>query len=135
VSRDDEPQLIDDITAAASVVYTYDVIWVQSDVPWSRRWDIFLTSGGDEDIHWFSIINSVMIVLFLTGMIAMILVREPQSVTPLPSPVPSRPQFCRCTSRCLCVFLPAWSPGVGPNAGAQPVQGHCAVQCRGGGRC
>jgi len=88
VSRDDEPQLIDDITAAASVVYTYDVIWVQSDVPWSRRWDIFLTSGGDEDIHWFSIINSVMIVLFLTGMIAMILVREPQSNThhrPVPS--------------------------------------------------
>jgi transmembrane 9 superfamily protein 2/4 len=59
-----------------TVVYTYDVIWERSDVPWSQRWDIFLMSGDDDDIHWFSIINSLMIVLFLTGMIAMILVRN-----------------------------------------------------------
>lgn len=31
--------------------------------------------GGDEQIHWFSIINSVMIVLFLSGMVAMIMMR------------------------------------------------------------
>ena len=30
----------------------------------------------DDDIHWFSIVNSLMIVLFLTGMIAMILMRN-----------------------------------------------------------
>ena len=29
----------------------------------------------DEQIHWFSIVNSFMIVLFLTGMLAMIIVR------------------------------------------------------------
>jgi hypothetical protein len=29
----------------------------------------------DAQIHWFSIINSVMIVLFLTGMVAMIMMR------------------------------------------------------------
>ncbi len=29
----------------------------------------------DTKIHWFSIVNSIMIVLFLTGMIAMILMR------------------------------------------------------------
>jgi transmembrane 9 superfamily protein 2/4 len=29
----------------------------------------------DDQIHWFSIINSVMIVLFLSGMVAMIMVR------------------------------------------------------------
>lgn len=29
----------------------------------------------DDQIHWFSIINSVMIVLFLTGMVAMIMMR------------------------------------------------------------
>jgi len=76
VSRDDEPQLIDAPADAGEVVYTYDVVWERSDVPWSRRWDVFLQSGADEDIHWFSIINSLMIVLFLTGMIAMILVRN-----------------------------------------------------------
>lgn len=30
---------------------------------------------GDEQIHWFSIINSLMIVLFLSGMVAMIMLR------------------------------------------------------------
>ena len=76
VTRDDEPQLIDVAADVGTVVYTYDVIWERSDVPWSQRWDIFLLSGDDDDIHWFSIINSLMIVLFLTGMIAMILVRN-----------------------------------------------------------
>ena len=40
------------------------------------RWDQYLLSGADDEIHWFSIINSLMIVLFLTGMIAMILMRN-----------------------------------------------------------
>lgn len=29
----------------------------------------------DDQIHWFSIVNSVMIVLFLSGMVAMIMMR------------------------------------------------------------
>lgn len=41
---------------------------------WSQRWNTYLM-GGDEQIHWFSIINSVMIVLFLSGMVAMIMMR------------------------------------------------------------
>ena len=76
VTRDDEPQLIDDVAQTEAVIFTYDVIWEASAVPWSRRWDVFMSSGADDDIHWFSIINSLMIVLFLTGMIAMILVRN-----------------------------------------------------------
>jgi len=78
VTRDAEAQLIDD-TAYASVVYTYDVNWVRSTTAWADRWDVFIrssTGSGDTDIHWFSIINSLMIVIFLTGMIAMILVRN-----------------------------------------------------------
>jgi transmembrane 9 superfamily member 2/4 len=45
-----------------------------SQIKWSSRWDTYLTTY-DEPIHWFSIINSVMIVLFLTGMVAMIILR------------------------------------------------------------
>lgn len=77
VTRDAEAQLIDDISYA-NVVFTYDVQWVPSTTAWSDRWDVFIKSstGGDADIHWFSIINSLMIVVFLTGMIAMILVRN-----------------------------------------------------------
>lgn len=29
----------------------------------------------DDQIHWFSIVNSLMIVLFLSGMVAMIMLR------------------------------------------------------------
>jgi transmembrane 9 superfamily protein 2/4 len=75
VSRDDdEPQTIDE--AGTEVVFTYDVVWRKSDVPWAHRWDLYLQSSRDDDIHVFSIMNSLMIVLFMTGMIAMILVRN-----------------------------------------------------------
>ena len=59
-----------------TVVFTYDVYWETSDVDWSRRWDIYLTAtAGNDKVHWFSITNSILIVLFLTSMIAMILIR------------------------------------------------------------
>lgn len=76
VTRDSEPQMIDE-GPDTRVVFTYDVVWAKSNVAWHSRMDVFLQStSGDSDIHWFSIINSLMIVLFLTGMIAMILVRN-----------------------------------------------------------
>eukprot|EP00027_Filamoeba_sp_ATCC50430_P000432 CAMPEP_0168557184 /NCGR_PEP_ID=MMETSP0413-20121227/9288_1 /TAXON_ID=136452 /ORGANISM="Filamoeba nolandi, Strain NC-AS-23-1" /LENGTH=642 /DNA_ID=CAMNT_0008588195 /DNA_START=93 /DNA_END=2021 /DNA_ORIENTATION=- len=57
-----------------SIVWTYSVIWEQSSTPWANRWDRYLLNT-DPQIHWFSIINSLMIVLFLTGMVAMIMMR------------------------------------------------------------
>ena len=60
----------------STIVFTYDVFWEKSDIEWSQRWDLFLTANMPiETVHWFSISNSIMIVLFLTIMIAMILVR------------------------------------------------------------
>lgn len=56
------------------VVWTYSVHWEQSEIRWTNRWDLY-TQMTDVDIHWFSIINSGMIVVFLTGMVAMIMVR------------------------------------------------------------
>jgi len=47
---------------------------MRSDIKWASRWDIYLLMTDDQ-IHWFSIINSLMIVLFLTGMVAMIMLR------------------------------------------------------------
>jgi len=60
--------------AAGEVIFTYDVKWEHSDIKWASRWDTYLLMG-DEQIHWFSIINSLMIVLFLSGMVAMIMMR------------------------------------------------------------
>ena len=45
-----------------------------SEVKWASRWDTYLLMTDDQ-IHWFSIINSLMIVLFLSGMVAMIMMR------------------------------------------------------------
>lgn len=48
--------------------FTYEVEWVSSDIEWTSRWDVYLNTG-DGQIHWFSIINSIIIIIFLTGMI------------------------------------------------------------------
>ncbi|GJP85678.1 hypothetical protein CLOP_g15793 [Closterium sp. NIES-67] len=56
------------------VIFTYDVIFKPSNVKWASRWDTYLLMTDDQ-IHWFSIINSLMIVLFLSGMVAMIMMR------------------------------------------------------------
>jgi transmembrane 9 superfamily member 2/4 len=59
-----------------TVLFTYDVQFQPSDILWEERWDRIISSKSSNDkIHWFSIINSLMIVLFLTGMIAMIMLR------------------------------------------------------------
>jgi len=64
------------VDRAETVIFTYDVQWEKSDVEWSQRWDAYLTANvSNEKVHWFSITNSIMIVLFLTVMIAMILLR------------------------------------------------------------
>jgi len=57
-----------------TIIWTYSVKWVPSEIRWASRWDPYLKMQ-DSQIHWFSILNSFMIVLFLTGMVAMIMMR------------------------------------------------------------
>lgn len=65
----------DDADNSLTVIYSYEVEWEESDLPWSDRWDVYLIGSPDDDIHSFAIINSLMIVLFLTGAIATIMIR------------------------------------------------------------
>jgi transmembrane 9 superfamily protein 2/4 len=58
----------------SSVTYSYSVNWVESKTPWGTRWDHYLYIS-DEKVHWFSIINSAVIALLLTGMVSIILLR------------------------------------------------------------
>jgi len=60
---------------AVKVLYSYEVQWIPSDLPWADRWDVYLIGSPDDDIHYFAIVNSLMIVLFLTGAIATIMIR------------------------------------------------------------
>lgn len=59
---------------AAQIVWSFGVTWEESDEQWQTRWDVYLNMD-DHEIHWFSIMNSTLIVLFLTSMVAVILMR------------------------------------------------------------
>ena len=56
------------------VMWTYSVYWRPSDTAWATRWDKYL-HVFDPKIHWFSLINSTIIVIFLTITVFSILVR------------------------------------------------------------
>lgn len=77
------------------VYYTYSVFWHESAVshilfekpqsplilltkcfkkPWATRWDSYLKLT-DTRVHWFSLINSTIICVFLCFMVGMILIR------------------------------------------------------------
>ncbi|KVI11719.1 Nonaspanin (TM9SF) [Cynara cardunculus var. scolymus] len=71
VNGSDLPQEVED---KKEIIFTYDVEFQESDVKWASRWDTYLLMADDQ-IHWFSIVNSLMIVLFLSGMVAMIMLR------------------------------------------------------------
>ena len=58
-----------------NVIYSYEVDWVKSNLQWADRWDVYFFSSPDDDLHYFSIVNSLMIVLFLTGAIGSIMIR------------------------------------------------------------
>ncbi|CAN0458044.1 unnamed protein product, partial [Discosporangium mesarthrocarpum] len=67
-----------EVAEGENIIYTYDVVWVPSEKHWASRWDVYLTMDNavKNKVHWFSIVNSLLIVLFLTAMIAMILIRN-----------------------------------------------------------
>ncbi|KAK7692784.1 hypothetical protein QCA50_004417 [Cerrena zonata] len=56
------------------VRYSYRITWNESDTPWATRWDNYLHIF-DPRIHWFSLINSIVIVIFLCVMVSMVLLR------------------------------------------------------------
>jgi transmembrane 9 superfamily protein 2/4 len=57
------------------VIFSYGIRWQESSVTWSHRWDVYMMSNPEDQIHYFSIVNSLMITLFLTGVVAMIMLR------------------------------------------------------------
>ena len=58
------------------ITYSFSVKFeMANDIKWSSRWDYILESMPHTNIQWFSILNSLVIVLFLSGMVAMILLR------------------------------------------------------------
>ncbi|KAJ7565859.1 hypothetical protein O6H91_02G077800 [Diphasiastrum complanatum] len=64
------------ILPGKTVEFTYSVKWVETNTSFARRFDAYLDYPFFEhQIHWFSIFNSFMMVIFLTGLVSMILMR------------------------------------------------------------
>ncbi|GAB4818902.1 hypothetical protein N2152v2_005948 [Parachlorella kessleri] len=63
-----------EVTKDAKVVYTYDVYWDTSKITWASRWDAYLRMPGGK-VHWFSILNSLMVVVVMSCIVAMIMMR------------------------------------------------------------
>ena len=40
------------IDHAVEVIFTYDIIWEESDTHWANRWDVYLRGNPDDKIHW-----------------------------------------------------------------------------------
>jgi transmembrane 9 superfamily member 2/4 len=73
VSEKNPPQ---EIVAGQPVTFTYDVDYVLSSTRWATRWDPLLTSNPElKQIQWFSIVNSLMITVFLTALVGTVLMR------------------------------------------------------------
>ncbi len=63
--------------AENEVVFTYRTVWYKdTHTKWADRWNIyFQDQDRDTEIHWFSIFNSLLIVVFLSSMVAFIMMR------------------------------------------------------------
>ncbi|KAL6002507.1 Cellular adhesion and filamentous growth protein [Asimina triloba] len=75
-----DPNLTVDITedADTDVEFSYSVKWRETDITFENRIETYSRSSSMPqhlDIHWFSIINSCVTVLLLTGFLATILMR------------------------------------------------------------
>ena len=57
---------LSNFVAETQIRFTYSVQFKSSDIAWASRWDTYLRMS-DVQIHWFSICNSIAIILFLSG--------------------------------------------------------------------
>ncbi|KAJ8629625.1 hypothetical protein MRB53_022948 [Persea americana] len=69
-----EPEKSQVIRERERVSFTYEVEFVKSDIRWPSRWDAYLKMEGAR-IHWFSILNSLMVIFFLAGIVFVIFLR------------------------------------------------------------
>jgi len=66
------------VVEGVPILFTYDVLWHSSDVEWASRWDVYLTEDNSvpANVHWYSISNSILVVTFLSLLLANLLLRS-----------------------------------------------------------
>ncbi|GAB6028159.1 Transmembrane 9 super member 3 [Chamberlinius hualienensis] len=64
------------LESGIKIPFTYEVLWRKSSTRFEDRFDKYLDPNFFQHrIHWFSIFNSFMMVIFLVGLVSMILMR------------------------------------------------------------
>ncbi|KAI5673280.1 hypothetical protein M9H77_13644 [Catharanthus roseus] len=56
------------------LTFSYEVSFLDSNIKWPSRWDAYLKMEGSK-VHWFSILNSLMVITFLAGIVLIIFLR------------------------------------------------------------
>ncbi|KAL6532723.1 Transmembrane 9 superfamily member 11 [Orobanche gracilis] len=56
------------------LTFSYEVSFEERDIKWPSRWDAYLKMEGAK-VHWFSILNSLMVITFLAGIVLVIFLR------------------------------------------------------------
>lgn len=59
-----------------SIMCVICILQEHSKIRWASRWDYILNSSTQSNVQWFSLVNSVLITVFLSAMVGMILVRS-----------------------------------------------------------
>lgn len=73
VTEKNPPQ---EVVAGQPVTFTYDIDFVLSSTRWATRWDPLLAANPElKQIQWFSIVNSLMITVFLSALVGTVLMR------------------------------------------------------------
>lgn len=70
-----QPIKTDNAGNPIDVLFSYEVTFQHSEITWADRWDIYMMESPDNEIHYFAIVNSLMIAFLLTGVVAVIMVR------------------------------------------------------------
>jgi len=72
------PSKLDDVTSAVELTFTYSVTWEKTEMAFKDRGKLLRKTGffpKSLEIHWLSIINSIVLVFLLLGFVIIILSR------------------------------------------------------------
>lgn len=64
LSRGVDSQMV--LKDPCTVTFTYTVQFEESEIDYGSRWDIYLKNSRGKGAHWFSLMNSFFMTLFLT---------------------------------------------------------------------
>ena len=76
VDLQSDPKSLEEVKENAELTFTMEVNWLETSEEFHSRFDRYLDHDFfKHPIHWFSVFNSFMMVLFLMGLVALILLR------------------------------------------------------------